>query len=247
MTEHKHTKPRSFLQGFGWTQEFAATEVFKQHHGLRCKKKRQVFCWTCTGKKDMRRARKHEVKKIINGFGLRKSSHFANNKIKGLGFPAWSLEGAADGQPRTFGTGAAQIAIIRFSCTVLPTRCHSNAEKAPSTRPTFPAEAQQFCYRQARGRRLWKGLFCPRNQAAIPGKGSWSNVLIFRSLPHSKLCVTELLPCQQSHYRESCFARVFCPCKSNCRIEALINNQKRRIDKCIFWRLYPKMCCLLLC
>jgi len=100
--------------------------------------------------------------------------------------------------------------------------------------------------RQARGRRLWQGLFCPRNQAAIPGKGSWSNVLIFRSLPCSKLCVTELFPCQQSYYGESCSARVLCPCKPNHRIEALINNQKGKTDKSSFWRLYPKSYGLLL-
>lgn len=43
----------------------------------------------------------------------------------------------------------------------------------------------------------------------------------FRSLPYSKLCVTELFPCQQSRCGESCSARVFCPCRSKSRDRGL--------------------------
>lgn len=40
--------------------------------------------------------------------------------------------------------------------------------------------------------------------------------------------------------RQSCFTPVFYFCKSKGRIEALINYQKGKIDKCFFWHQYRK-------
>lgn len=50
------------------------------------KKPATVFCWTRAGKKDMRRTRKHEVKKrnVFVTFLRQKSSHFTNKKIQGI-------------------------------------------------------------------------------------------------------------------------------------------------------------------